>query len=72
MMSALKQLWVTIPYSGSPSLVQRAVTIKVYKVQNFIKLRHSIHNKYNTGTIATEKLRTWQFPTTFFTSPDDG
>jgi hypothetical protein len=25
-----------IPYSGSPSLVQRVVTIKVYKVQNFI------------------------------------
>jgi hypothetical protein len=26
-------------YSGSPSLVQRVVTVKVYKVQNFIKLQ---------------------------------
>jgi hypothetical protein len=30
---------VCIQYSGSPSLVQRVVTIKVYKVWNFIKLQ---------------------------------
>jgi hypothetical protein len=33
---------------------------------------HTILNTYNIGTSGREKLRTQQFPATFFTSPDDG
>jgi hypothetical protein len=63
-----------------PSIIQLLYTVwlclyTVYSIQQHTTAEwngHSILNTYNTGTSATEKLRTQQFPATFFTSPDDG
>jgi hypothetical protein len=51
-----------------PLCVSSEFTLKLRVVVGMVDPQ----NKYNTGTIATEKLRTRQFPTTFFTSSDDG